>query len=232
MPEANGAILRCHDLTARYGRSSTHPVLEGVTLDVEAGEIVGLLGPNGFGKSSTLKVIQGSLSLVRGSVRFDGQEIDGLSPERIAGMGVRWFPQGGRVFADMTVEENLRVAASRVPEVDRIPSGFAYAWFPDLKLRTGTRAGLLSGGQRQMLSLSMVLVYMFARDAVVFLLDEPSGSLDPSHRERLGGILQQACSERGKGVLLAEENAVFAKKVCGRFYRFAEPGCVRPVERS
>ena len=231
MPDENGALLQCRDLSAVYGRTSQHPVLERVNLDVSAGEIVGLLGPNGFGKSSTLKVIQGSLSLVRGSVRFDGQEIDRLSPERIAGMGVRWFPQGGRVFADMTVAENLKVAATRVPGERTPGADRVYDWFPDLAPRANSRAGLLSGGQRQMLSLGMVLLYMFAPGPVVFLLDEPSGGLDPAHRERLGEILRQARDEHGKGILLAEENAVFAKRVSDRYYRFIEPGVVERVER-
>ena len=232
MPEANGKLLQCRALSAVYGRASAHPVLEAVDLDVAAGEIVGLLGPNGFGKSSTLKAILGSLALARGSVHFDGQKIDGLSPERIAGMGVRWFPQGGRVFADMTVAENLRVAASRVPG-QRVPgTDRVFEWFPELEPRANSRAGLLSGGQRQMLSLGMVLVYMFAEGPVVFLLDEPSGSLDPAHRERLGEVLREARDERGKGVLLAEENAVFAKGVCDRYYRFIEPGVVEGVKQG
>ena len=146
-------------------------------------------------------------------------------------MGVRWFPQGGRVFADMTVAENLGVAASRVPGKQALGAERAYEWFPDLAPRAQSRAGLLSGGQRQMLSLGMVLLYMFAPGPVVFLLDEPSGGLDPAHRERLGEILRQARDEHGKGILLAEENAVFAKRVSDRYYRFIEPGVVERVER-
>ncbi len=226
MPESNGPLLSCDDLAAYYGRTPTHPVLEGVNLEVAAGEIVGLLGPNGFGKSSTLKALGGSLSLLRGAVRFNGQDISRVHPERIANLGVRWFPQGGRVFPDLSVEENLSVAASRVPGRRRIDIGCAYQWFTDLAPRASTRAGLLSGGQRQMLSIGMVLMYMFARAPVMFLLDEPSGSLDPAHRERLADILRQARDEHAAGVLLAEENAVFAKHVCDRFYRFTEPGRV------
>ena len=232
MPNASGALLQCHDLSAAYGGGSQQAVLEHVSLEVDAGETVGLLGPNGFGKSSTLKAIQGNLAILHGSVRFDGCEINGLSPERIAAQGLRWFPQGGRVFADMTVEENLAVAASRVPGKRALAARQAYEWFPELASRAASRAGLLSGGQRQMLSLSMVLIYMFAPGPVVFLLDEPSGSLDPVNRGRLAEILRQALHECHKGVLVAEENAVFAKGVCHRYYRFTEPGVIERVART
>ena len=228
MPEMNGKLLSCRNLVAAYKRSAEHPVLEDINIEVAAGEIVGLLGPNGFGKSSTLKALCGSLPILSGQVCFDERDITGLPSETIANLGVRQFPQGGHVFSDLSVEENLRVAASCVPG-RAVEIGPAYKWFTDLTPRARTRAGLLSGGQRQMLSLSMVLLYMFAPGQVLFLLDEPSGSLDPNHRRRLAQAIRHAREEHQVGVLVAEENATFAKDICDRFYNFTEPGRVQAI---
>jgi len=220
--------LKCQNVTACYAGGSQHPVLREVNLDVRRQEIVGLLGPNGSGKSSTLNAIVGHLRILQGAVFLNGEEISHLAPEATARRGARLFPQGGRVFSDLTVDENLQVAASCAPRGAVIEKDVAYGWFPDLAPRSGSRAGLLSGGQRQMLSLSMVLVYMQVSQPQVFLLDEPSGSLDPPHRKRLAEVLRQARDQYDVPVLLAEENAVFAKEVCERLYQFVEPGHVEP----
>jgi branched-chain amino acid transport system ATP-binding protein len=214
---------------AAYRHAAEHPVLEDISIEVAAGEIVGLLGPNGFGKSSTLKALCGSLPIMSGRVWFNKWDITGESPEKIASMGVRCFPQGGHVFSDLSVEDNLKVAAACVPRPGADPR-HAYEWFADLAPRARTRAGLLSGGQRQMLSLSMVLIYMYAPSPVVFLLDEPSGSLDPSHRQRLAEVIRHAREDHHVGVLVAEENAAFAKEICDHFYSFTEPGRVQALD--
>jgi len=226
--DKDDVALKCWNMTACYTAGSRHPVLKEVNLEVRRQEIVGLLGPNGSGKSSTLNAIVGHLRILQGTVSFNGEEISRSAPEAIARRGARLFPQGGRIFSDLTVDENLQVAASCAPRRSVIEKDVAYQWFPDLAPRAGSRAGLLSGGQRQMLSLSMVLLHVQVRQPLIFLLDEPSGSLDPPHRKRLAEVLLEARDHYGVSILLAEENAVFAKQVCERFYQFVEPGRVEP----
>jgi len=228
--EENDVVLSCQDLTACYGRCSQHAVLNKVNISVKKGEIVGLLGPNGSGKSSTLNAMFGHLHILQGAVYFKHERISDLAPEQIVRKGLRLFPQGGRVFSDLTVDENLRVVASCAPRHSKIKRKEAYEWFPDLAPSSEIRAGLLSGGQRQMLSLGMVLLYMQVDEPLVFLLDEPSGSLDPANRRRLADLMHKGRDQYGVEIIIAEENAVFAKEVCERFYQFLEPGCVEPFE--
>lgn len=228
MNQNNDIILRCHGITTCYTGCSEHAVLREVDISVEKGEIVGILGPNGSGKSSTLNSVMGHLRILCGEVYFGSEKVSGLHPEDVARKGVRLFPQGGRVFPDLTVEENLQVAASCVPRRHAVKKEKVFEWFPDLAPRKRTRAGLLSGGQKQLLSLGMVLLYMQVPESTVFLLDEPSGSLDPQNRNRLAEVLLEARDQYGASILIAEENAVFAKHVCSRFYRFVEPGQLEP----
>ncbi len=230
MVEGNNIILSCYDLTACYGKDSEHAVLENVNISVRKKEIVGLLGPNGYGKSSMLNAMLGLLHISQGEVHFNREKVSHLSSEKIVQKGIRLFPQGGRVFSDLTVDENLQVVVSCAPRNSRIEKKEAYEWFPDLSPRSGTRAGLLSGGQRQMLSLGMVLLYMQVDKPLVFLLDEPSGGLDPTNRKRLVNVLRKGRDQYNVGMIIAEENAVFAKEVCERFYQFVEPGCIEPFE--
>ncbi len=231
MSNENEVILSCCNLTARYGQAE-RPVLHGISIEVHSAEIVGLLGPNGSGKSSMLNAMTGRLRILQGDVRFNGETLLGLTPDAVARRGVRLFPQGGHIFPDMTVEENLRVAASCLPPGQDTPTNSAYKWFPDLSPRATSRAGLLSGGQKQMLSLAMVLLYVHAEGPRVFLLDEPSGGLDPTNRGRLAEMLREARECHGVSVLIAEENAVFAKKVCDRYFVFSEPGRIQPHEQA
>ena len=228
----NGKIspaLKCRNLVANYEQGSQHPVLTNVNIDVKRQEIVGLLGPNGSGKSSLLKTIHGHLRIVKGTIYINGKEVTRLSPESIVQEGVRYFPQGGHIFTELTVNENLDVIASCVPRGFTIDKSLVYKWFPDLLPRSGTRSGLLSGGQRQMLSLGMILLFMQLDQPQVFLLDEPSGGLDPTNRKRLTDILLVARNQYEAAILLAEENAVFAKEVCERFYHFIEPGHIESI---
>lgn len=229
MIETMDLPLMCRNLVAHYEQGSQHPVLTDVNIEVNRKEIVGLLGPNGSGKSSLLKTIHGQLHIVKGMICIHGKEVTRLSPEYIVREGVRFFPQGGHVFTELTVNENLQVIASCVPRGHSIDKSSVYKWFPDLFLRSSTRAGLLSGGQRQMLSLGMILLFMQLDHQQIFLLDEPSGGLDPTNRKRLADVIIEARDQYGTAILIAEENAVFAKEICGRFYRFIEPGCIEQI---
>ncbi len=229
MSKGNKATLVCRGLTACYGSRTQHPVLQDVSFEIRPGEIVGLLGPNGAGKSSVMNAVMGNLCVTAGQVFFNEEDITSLSPEAIVRRGLRLFPQGGHIFPDLTVNENLLVAASCAPRGQTIQTSKTYDWFPDLSQRSSSRAGLLSGGQRQMLSLATVLLYAQVRTPSVFLLDEPSGSLDPTNRSRLASALQEVRDQYGVSVFLAEENAVFARETCHRFYQFVEPGLVKEI---
>jgi branched-chain amino acid transport system ATP-binding protein len=203
-------MLRVDNLHAHYG--SAH-ILHGVGLELGPGQIVCLLGRNGAGKSSTLKAIMGVLRPSAGTITFKGERIDGLSPHAIAARGLAWVPEDRRVFASLSVEENIRVAAQAVsgPSATRIAE--ALAFFPDLKARRKQRAGSLSGGQQQMLTMARAL----AGGPVLIMLDEPTEGLAPKMVELIcSGILESRA--RGVSILLVEQNFAVALAVADLFY--------------
>jgi branched-chain amino acid transport system ATP-binding protein len=188
--------LRLDALDVRYG--GVHAVRE-LSLEVAPGEIVGLIGPNGAGKSSTLHAIMG-LAPAIGSVRLGDRELLGLSPENVARSGVALVPEGRRIFAELSVEENLRLGLA----ARRGGGGFdgVYDQFPILRDFRRRQAGLLSGGQQQQLAIARALV----AEPDVLLLDEPSLGLAPSVVDVVFDALA-AIKERGLGVLLVEQRA-------------------------
>jgi len=185
-------------LDVRYG--GVHAV-RGLSLTVEPGEIVGLIGPNGAGKSSTLHAIMG-LAPARGSIRLDDRELLGLRPEEVARSGVALVPEGRRVYAELSVEENLRLGLAG--RRGRAPVDFAsvYELFPVVRDFRARAAGALSGGQQQQLAIARALV----ADPQVLLLDEPSLGLAPSVVDVVFSALE-AIRERGLAVLLVEQRA-------------------------
>ena len=197
MPDS---VLEIAGLEVRYGAV---PAVRDVSLSVDRGEIVGLIGPNGAGKSTTLHAITGLVRAHAGDVRVAGQSILGRPPEAIAAAGVALVPEGRRIFADFSVEENLRLglAATRARN-GRGAVAETYELFPILHRFRRRQAGALSGGQQQQLAIARALV---ARPAVL-LLDEPSLGLAPTLVddvfEALSGI-----RERGVAVLLVEQRA-------------------------
>lgn len=162
-------LLDLRDVHAAYLQKE---VLHGVSLAVYPGEIVALLGENGAGKSTVLKVIAGLLHPSRGTVNFRGSDLSKFGVEGRPRLGIGYLMQGGRVFPNLTVQENYNLAATESRRVGResMPLG---SWFPFLRDRKGHRAGLLSGGQRQMLAIELVL----AQRPEFLLLDEPTGAL-------------------------------------------------------
>jgi branched-chain amino acid transport system ATP-binding protein len=193
-------MLEVRNLHAGYGQTR---VLEGVNLSVGAGEVVVVIGPNGHGKTTLLRVISGLLPATEGEISFDGERIDGERPERIAMRGLAHIPQGDLPFADMTVEENLLLGAfpagpwrHRVERLARV-----YEVFPLLAERRSQRARTLSGGERRMLALGRGLM----RDAKLLMIDEPSLGLAPvivnEVYRHIDGIIAS-----GITLLLAEEN--------------------------
>jgi branched-chain amino acid transport system ATP-binding protein len=193
-------MLEVDGLEVRYGAV---PAVRNLTLSVAEGEIVGLIGPNGAGKSTTLHAITGLTPAHAGDVRLDGRSILGLPPEAIARAGVALVPEGRRIFADFTVEENLRLGlAARRKANGRGALADAFELFPVLREFRGRSAGALSGGQQQQLAIGRALV----AGPRVLLLDEPSLGLAPTIVDGVFDALVRI-RERGVTILLVEQRA-------------------------
>jgi branched-chain amino acid transport system ATP-binding protein len=194
------AMLELNGLDVRYG---SVPALRGLSLTVGKGELVGLIGPNGAGKSTTLHAIMGVVPAAGGDVRLAGQSIRGRTPESIARAGISLVPEGRRIFAELSVEENLWLGlAARRHNGAADPLAEAYELFPMLADFRARQAGALSGGQQQQLAIGRALVA--APD--VLLLDEPSLGLSPTVVDAVFAALA-AIRERGVTILLVEQRA-------------------------
>ena len=200
-------MLRVSDVSASYGPIQA---LRGVSLEVSEGQIVALLGANGAGKSSTLKVISGILRPSGGSVEFLGQPIHRRSPESIVSLGISHVPEGRELFAELTVEENLRLGAyTRRDSAIKGDIQRIFTYFPLLAERRKQPAGSLSGGEQQMLAIGRGLM---ARPKLL-LLDEPSLGLAPTVVQEIFQIIKTINREEGLTVLLVEQNATMALRV-------------------
>jgi branched-chain amino acid transport system ATP-binding protein len=194
------ALLKLTGVDVAYGGVSA---VRGLSLEVAAGEMVGLIGPNGAGKSTTLHAIMGLLPLRAGDVSLGGRSLRGKAPEQIARAGVALVPEGRRLFAELTVEENLRLGlAARRGSSPNGELSEVYALFPMLADSHARHAGALSGGQQQQLAIARALV---ARPSVL-LLDEPSLGLAPTVVDLVFSTLD-AIRERGLAILLVEQRA-------------------------
>jgi branched-chain amino acid transport system ATP-binding protein len=208
---ADGALLELRGVTVRYGQVLA---VSNLTLNVAAGEIVTLLGANGAGKSSTLNAIVGLAPVVGGSVILAGADITSRPPEAAVRRGVALVPEGRRIFANLTVAENLRLGAatsSRSEYEDTLPE--VLDLFPVVKQRLDTKAGLFSGGEQQQLAIARALM---ARPRLV-LLDEPSLGLAPIMVAAVFELIARL-RERGVTILLVEQNAERALDVADRAY--------------
>ncbi|HEY7525503.1 MAG TPA: ABC transporter ATP-binding protein [Candidatus Limnocylindria bacterium] len=204
-------ILDLQDLQVFYGNIEA---LKGVSMHVMRGEIVTLIGSNGAGKSTTLRTISGVLRPRGGTVRLNGQEIQQTPPHEIVKMGIAHSPEGRRVFARMSVHENLQMGAfARVGEKIDDDMARVYDLFPRLRERRSQKAGTLSGGEQQMLAMGRALM---ARPKVL-LLDEPSMGLSPILTEQIFAIITEI-NGQGTTVLLVEQNALMALNVAHRGY--------------
>jgi branched-chain amino acid transport system ATP-binding protein len=206
------ALLEVDGVDAFYGRIQA---LRGVTIKVEKGEVVALIGSNGAGKTTTLRTISGLMHPQNGSITFDGREITRTAPSRIVELGISQSPEGRRLFARMTVLDNLVMGAySRsdkagiAKDMDRV-----FTLFPRLLERRTQIAGTLSGGEQQMLAMGRALM---ARPKVM-MLDEPSLGLAPILIETIFSIVREINSQ-GTTVLLVEQNANKALEVANRAY--------------
>lgn len=195
---------------AHYG--SAH-VLHGVSIGVQAGQIVCLVGRNGAGKSTALKAIMGVVPPSGGTITFKGERIDGRAPHSIAARGIAWVPEDRRVFGSLTVEENIRVAAQATRRSNAGHVAEALGFFPDLVSRAKQLAASLSGGQQQMLAMARGL----ASQPEMLLLDEPTEGLAPGMVQTIrAGILESRA--RGVSILLVEQNFRLALSVGDLFF--------------
>jgi branched-chain amino acid transport system ATP-binding protein len=206
------ALLEIANLEASYGPVQA---LRGVTLKVEPGTIVALLGANGAGKTTVLKTISGIVDPQKGTLTFDGQPLGGHDPDRIVAMGISHVPEGREVFRLRTVQENLLLGAYRRRDAKGIADDMErmFNYFPILRERRHQRAGQLSGGQQQMLAISRALM---ARPKVM-LLDEPSLGLAPLLVKEIFAIIARL-REEGMTMLLVEQNAHMALEVADYGY--------------
>lgn len=205
-------MLELEDLEVRYG-----PVraVRGVTLSVGQGEIVGLVGPNGAGKSTTLLAIMGVIRPAAGEIRLGKRSISGLAPERIVREGVALVPEGRHIFADLTVEENLRLGLLGRREANGLEQEieWVHGLFPVVDEFRARRAGELSGGQQQQLAIARALL----SGPQVLLLDEPSLGLAPTIVEKVLDALAEI-RKRGVTILLVEQRAQLCVGFADRTY--------------
>jgi branched-chain amino acid transport system ATP-binding protein len=208
VPDAGKSILSVRDLQSWYGESH---ILHGINFDVNAGEVVTLLGRNGAGKTTTLKSVMGIIGKRTGSIRFDEHEIIRTSSDKIARLGVAFCPEERGIFASLDVRENLML-----PPIVR-SGGLSlqqiFDLFPNLKERLNSQGTKLSGGEQQMLAIARIL----RTGARFLMLDEPTEGLAPVIIQQIGHTIARLKSE-GFTILLVEQNFRFASTVADRYY--------------
>jgi branched-chain amino acid transport system ATP-binding protein len=224
-------LLEVEDLNVYY--NAIH-ALQGISFNIEEGEIVTLIGANGAGKSTTLRTVSGLLRPRKGTVKFKGKDITMVPAEQIVRMGISHVPEGRKIFAPLTVRENLQMGAftrnnpAEIQEsMDRV-----FASFPRLKERINQLGGTLSGGEQQMLATGRGLM---SRPSLL-LLDEPSMGLSPILVEEIFRIIKEINSQ-GTSILLVEQNALMALSIANRAYvletgRVVLPGTAKEVANN
>jgi branched-chain amino acid transport system ATP-binding protein len=204
------SLLEIDDIEVRYGAIRA---LKGVTLHVDEGEVVALLGANGAGKTTTQKTISGMMRPSLGEIRYDGQRIDGLPAHDLIKLGICHVPEGRRVFPRMSVAENLDMGAFRFKRPDQVILARVYDLFPRLKEREHQYAGTLSGGEQQMLAIGRAMM----GKPRLLLLDEPSMGLAPLIVKQIFDIVREINTD-GVTVLIVEQNAAQALGLANRGY--------------
>ena len=205
MPEAELAV---RDLYGWYGESH---ILHGITFEVHPAEVVTLLGRNGAGKTTTMRAIMGLLAHRKGSITLDGRELIGLTPNRIARLGIAYCPEERGIFASLNVRENLMLPPQVKP--GGLDLGTIYRLFPNLFERATSQGTRLSGGEQQMLAIARIL----RTGARLLLLDEPTEGLAPVIVQQIGNTIRML-REQGFTILLVEQNFHFAATVADRHY--------------
>lgn len=217
-----GAALRIRDVTAGYGG---RPVVHGVSIEVDPGQVVSIVGPNGSGKSTLLKSVVGVVRVLSGSITLDGKDITNTATEEVARLGVGYVPQVDDIFGPLNVLENLEMGGYLLPprevakRVERV-----LATFPQLAQMLRRRAGKLSGGERKMLAMGRILML----EPTLCVLDEPTANLAPLIAKELLQEHVRQLASAGASVLIVEQRAKAVLEICDRAYVLAG-GRVRMV---
>jgi branched-chain amino acid transport system ATP-binding protein len=216
--------LQVRNIDVHYGRLQA---LAGVSLELRAGEAVGLLGANGAGKTTLLNTLSGFLQPSAGSIALFGTPLAGAAPHRIVRQGLVHVSQERDLFGDLTVLDNLRLGALGRPQarfavnIERV-----YGFFPRLKERAGQRAATMSGGEQQMLAMGRALM----AEPKIILFDEPSAGLSPLFVTEIGNMMKSLRDEGAVSILLVEQNMLLAARVVDRFYILRSGGMVAQGE--
>jgi branched-chain amino acid transport system ATP-binding protein len=216
-------VLAIEDLHAWYGESH---VLHGISLTVQQGEVVCLLGRNGAGRTSTLRAILGLTGDRKGSIRVSGREVIGLPTHEVAQLGIGYCPEERGIFASLTCEQNLMLPP-RVGDGVALTLDEIYAMFPNLLERRNSPGGRLSGGEQQMLAIARIL----RTGANLLLLDEITEGLAPVIIQKLGQVVQ-TLRDKGFTIVLVEQNFRFASKLADRNYVIEHGQVVKTVARD
>ena len=218
-------LLSASDLRSGY---ATGDVLQDFGMSVEQGEVVGVLGRNGVGKTTLMKTLIGLLPARAGRIEFRGQDVTGMSADRRARLGIGYVPQGRGIFPHMTVRDNLRMGGMIKSDTGTLDFDLIFGYFPFLKTRLPQRGGTLSGGQQAMLAIARALI----NGPDLLLLDEPSDGVQPSIVQEIGGFIQSLNRDKGLTVLIVEQNIDLIQTVAQRAYVLDKGRVVARVTRE
>jgi len=211
--EGAGKMLHVSHLQAGYDETI---ILRDVDFEVPKGKIVGLLGRNGVGKTTLMKVLMGLLPMKNGNIQYEGKKLKKERPEHRARSGIAYVPQGREIFSDLTIRENLLLGMEALPKSKRstnIPEEI-FTWFPVLKEMIDRKGGDLSGGQQQQLAIARALI----SNPKLLLLDEPMEGIQPSIVQLIQDVLVQIAKEKEMGIMLVEHNLDAVLSCADQFY--------------
>ena len=218
-------LLSASDLRSGY---ATSDVLQDVGVTVEQGEVVGVLGRNGVGKTTLMKTLIGLLPARAGQIVFRDQDVTKLSADRRARLGIGYVPQGRGIFPHMTVRDNLRMGGLINASKQSLDFDLVFGYFPFLKERLSQRGGTLSGGQQAMLAIARALI----STPDLLLLDEPSDGVQPNIVEEIGEFIKGLNEDKGLTVLIVEQNIDLMQTVANRAYALDKGRVVAAVDRK
>ena len=218
-------LLSATELRSGY---ATGDVLQDVGIAVDSGEVVGVIGRNGVGKTTLMKTLIGLLPARTGSIVFQGEDVTRLGADKRARLGIGYVPQGRGIFPHMTVRDNLRMGGKIKASNTSLNFDLVFGYFPFLKERLAQRGGTLSGGQQAMLAIARGLI----NGPDLLLLDEPSDGVQPSIVQEIGGFIKTLNQDKGLTVLIVEQNIDLMQSVATRAYALDKGRVVAAVQRD